>query len=60
MAPAYLVLVCGLFGNMTDAGSERTIGHRTQLRVTAGTVVRTRDKLASGAPDLFAPGTLVL
>ncbi len=52
MAPAYLVLVCGVFGNMTDADIERTIGYCTQLCATGGTVVWTRGRWARGAPDL--------
>jgi hypothetical protein len=52
MVPAYLVLVCGVFGNMTDADIERTIGYCTQLCATGGTVVWTRGRWASGAPDL--------
>lgn len=50
--PAYLVLVCGMFGNMTNVDIERTIGYCTQLCATAGTVVWTRGRWARGAPDL--------
>jgi hypothetical protein len=49
IAPADLVLACGLFGNMTDANIERTIGYCAQLCATGGTVVWTR---ARWAPDL--------
>jgi hypothetical protein len=52
LAPADVVLVCGLFGNMTDAHIERTIGYCTQLCKTGGTVVWTRGRWARGAPDL--------
>ena len=43
------MLAFGLFGNMTDADVERTIGYCTQLCATGGTVVWTR---ARWAPDL--------
>ena len=49
LAPAGLVLACGLFGNMTDAHIERTIDYCTRLCATGGTVVWTR---ARWAPDL--------
>lgn len=49
MAPAGLVLVCGVFGNMTDAGVERVIGCCTQLCATGGTVIWTRGRWE---PDL--------
>jgi hypothetical protein len=52
MIPAYLVLVCGVFGNITDADIEATIGYCTQLCATGGTVVWTRGRWAQGAPDL--------
>jgi hypothetical protein len=48
--PAYLVLVCGVFGNMSDANVERTIGYCTQLCATGGTVIWTRGRWE---PDLF-------
>src|SRR5262249_50157654 len=44
LAPAGLVLACGLFGNMTDADIEQTIGFCTQLCATGGTVVWTRGR----------------
>ena len=47
--PADLVLACGLFGNMTDAHVEATIGYCAQLCAENGTVVWTR---ARWAPDL--------
>jgi hypothetical protein len=37
MVPADLVLVCGVFGNMTDVDVERTIGYCTQLCAHGGT-----------------------
>jgi hypothetical protein len=52
LAPADVVLACGLFGNMSDAGIERMIGCCTQLCATGGTVVWTRGRQARGAPDL--------
>jgi putative methyltransferase len=49
LAPAGLVLACGLFGNMTDDHIERTIHYCTRLCATGGTVVWTR---ARWEPDL--------
>jgi hypothetical protein len=49
MVPADLVLACGLFGNMTNADIERTIGYCAQLCAKGGTVIWTR---ARWAPDL--------
>lgn len=49
MIPADLVLACGLFGNITNADIERTIGHCAQLCTAGGTVIWTR---AHWAPDL--------
>ena len=49
MVPAYLVLVCGVFGNMTDDDVRRTIGYCTQLCAYGGTVVWTRGRWE---PDL--------
>jgi hypothetical protein len=49
MTPADLVLVCGVFGNMTDADVERTVGYCTQLCAADGTVVWTRGRWT---PDL--------
>ena len=48
VAPADLVLVCGVFGNVTDEDIERTIGFCSQLCVTGGTVIWTRHR---SAPD---------
>ncbi|MCX4881778.1 MULTISPECIES: class I SAM-dependent methyltransferase family protein [unclassified Streptomyces] len=49
LAPADLVLVCGLLGNITDADVERVLDHCTQLCRTGGTVVWTRNRKE---PDL--------
>lgn len=49
MTPADLVLMCGMFGNMTDADVERTVGFATQLCARGGTVVWTRGRWE---PDL--------
>ncbi|MCX5415522.1 class I SAM-dependent methyltransferase [Streptomyces sp. NBC_00059] len=46
--PADLVLICGVFGNITDHDIERTIGACNQLCRTGGTVIWTRHR---GAPD---------
>lgn len=48
MVPANLVLVCGVFGNITDEDVRRTVGFCTQLCETGGTVVWTRHR---DAPD---------
>ena len=49
LAPADLVLVCGVFGNITDSDVERTVEHCAQLCRTGGTVIWTRHR---EAPDL--------
>jgi hypothetical protein len=49
MVPADLVLVCGVFGNVTDADIERTVGFCAQLCAHGGTVVWTRGRFE---PDL--------
>jgi hypothetical protein len=49
MAPADLVLVCGVFGNITDEDVRRTVGFCTQLCRTGGTVIWTRHR---EPPDL--------
>jgi hypothetical protein len=49
MAPADLVLICGVFGNITDRAIEGTVAACTQLCRTGATVVWTRHR---GAPDL--------
>jgi hypothetical protein len=48
MVPADLVLVCGVFGNITDGDIERTIDCCSQLCKTGGTVIWTRHR---DAPD---------
>lgn len=50
LAPAGLVVACGVFGNMTDADVRRTVGFCTQLCARGGTVVWTRGRWA---PDLL-------
>ena len=50
LVPADLVLVCGVFGNITDADIQRTVGYCTQLCARDGTVVWTRGRRA---PDLL-------
>jgi len=49
LVPCDLVVVCGVFGNLTDADVERTIDHCTRLCRTGGTVVWTRNRKE---PDL--------
>jgi hypothetical protein len=49
MIPAYLVLACGMFGNMTDGDVRRTIGFCAQLCAHGGTVIWTRGRRE---PDL--------
>jgi Putative methyltransferase len=49
LVPADLVLACGLFGNMTNADIERTIGYCAQLCAEGGTVIWTRGRWE---PDL--------
>ncbi|MFC4116190.1 SAM-dependent methyltransferase [Nonomuraea zeae] len=48
-APANLVLVCGVFGNISDADVRRTIGLLPQLCAPGAAVVWTRSRRA---PDL--------
>ncbi len=49
LAPADLVLACGIFGNISDQDIERTAGYCTQLCARGGTVIWTR---SHQAPDL--------
>ena len=49
LVPAGLVLACGLFGNMTNAHIESTIGYCAQLCAEGGMVIWTR---ARWDPDL--------
>lgn len=48
LAPADLVLACGLFGNISDDDIRRTVGFCAELCTTGGTVVWTRHR---DAPD---------
>lgn len=48
LAPADLVLLCGLFGNISDDDIRRTIAHTTSLVRRGGTVIWTRHR---GEPD---------
>lgn len=52
LVPADLVLVCGLFGNVTNAHIERTIGFCAQLCAAGGTVIWTRGRSTRSGPDL--------
>jgi len=49
MVPADLVLLCGVFGNITDQDVERTIAHCPQLCGSGATLIWTRHRRA---PDL--------
>jgi Putative methyltransferase len=49
LVPAYLVLACGMFGNMTEDNVQRMVGYCAQLCARGGTVVWTRGRWA---PDL--------
>jgi hypothetical protein len=46
-APADLVLMCGLFGNISDADIKRTIGYGLALTRPGGSVVWTRGRTAA-------------
>ncbi|GAA2404476.1 hypothetical protein GCM10010404_73210 [Nonomuraea africana] len=46
MAPADLVLACGIFGNVTDEDIERIVGFAPQLCATGATVIWTRHRRA--------------
>jgi hypothetical protein len=50
LVPADLVLVCGVFGNITGADIRRTVGFCAQLCATGGTVIWTRHR--RDEPDL--------
>jgi hypothetical protein len=50
LAPADLVLACGLFGNISDADIEHTVRHLASLTRRGGTVIWTRHRRE---PDLF-------
>jgi len=49
LVPAHLVMVCGVFGNITEPDIRRTVGCCAQLCATGGTVLWTRGRTA---PDL--------
>jgi hypothetical protein len=49
MVPANLVLLCGVFGNVSDEDIERTIAHCPQLCAHGGTLIWTRHRRE---PDL--------
>jgi len=49
LVPAYLVLACGVFGNITEADIRRTVACCAQLCATGGTTLWTRGR---GEPDL--------
>lgn len=51
LAPADVVLACGMFGNMTDESVERVTGYCTQLCATGGTVIWTRGRSLRWGPD---------
>ncbi|MER5184888.1 SAM-dependent methyltransferase [Streptomyces sp. NPDC002896] len=44
MAPADIVLICGVFGNIADPDIERTVDASTQLCKTGGRVIWTRHR----------------
>ncbi|HWA30729.1 MAG TPA: class I SAM-dependent methyltransferase family protein [Rhizomicrobium sp.] len=46
MVPAHLVLMCGIFGNITDDDIARTIGFAPQLCRSGATVIWTRHRRA--------------
>ncbi|RAG83894.1 SAM-dependent methyltransferase [Streptacidiphilus pinicola] len=49
MTPADLVLVCGVFGNISDDDVKRTVDHCTELCRPGGTLIWTRNRRK---PDL--------
>jgi hypothetical protein len=49
LVPADLVLMCGLFGNITDEAVQGMVGYAAQLTARGGTVVWTRGRVE---PDL--------
>ena len=46
-APADLVLMCGLFGNISDADIKRTIGYSLALTKPGGSIIWTRGRTAA-------------
>ena len=55
LVPANLVLVCGVFGNISDEDIERTVGFCRQLCARDGTVIWTRHRKP---PDMCAQAVL--
>ncbi|MEV4067184.1 hypothetical protein [Nonomuraea dietziae] len=53
MAPADLVLACGIFGNITDEDIERTVDYCSQLCDTGTTIIWTRHRGASDRVPLI-------
>ncbi|WP_405426426.1 hypothetical protein [Micromonospora sp. NBC_00617] len=49
LVPADLVLLCGVFGNVSDADVRATVGHCAAFCATGGTVIWTRHRRE---PDL--------
>ncbi|MBM0234837.1 class I SAM-dependent methyltransferase [Micromonospora sp. STR1_7] len=49
LVPADLVLLCGVFGNVSDSDVRATVGHCAALCASDGTVIWTRHR---GEPDL--------
>jgi hypothetical protein len=49
VAPAHIVLVCGVFGNISDADIERTIGLLPSLGADGARVIWTRGRLETDA-----------
>jgi hypothetical protein len=47
--PADIVLLCGIFGNISDADVQGTVGHISELCIPSGTVIWTRGRFE---PDL--------
>ena len=50
LAPADLVLLCGIFGNISDSDIHATVRHAAMLTARGGTVLWTRHRRE---PDLF-------
>ncbi len=49
VVPAHIALVCGVFGNISDADIRTTVGHLPRLLMPAATVIWTRHRRA---PDM--------
>lgn len=54
MAPAHLVLLCGLFGNITDKDIQSTIEACSQLCRTDGAIIWTRNRKAPDKVPLIS------